>query len=133
MEEGKHILLVDDESSFRFSIGVVLRMAGFRLCEAGDGHEALRRFHDARIRETPVDLVLTDVRMPGMAGIELIDEIRRHEPGVPIVVVTCCNEPCDAEELRIRGCRDAIAKPFDPTELVRLVRRVLEDSAEVVS
>ncbi|MBI5905086.1 MAG: response regulator [Deltaproteobacteria bacterium] len=132
MEHGKHILLVDEDPSFRFSAGIVLRNAGLRVSEAGDGEEALRRFRDARFGRNPVDLLLANVRTPGMSALELIDEIRRLGDDVPFAVMTCCDEPCVSEEIRKRGCRDAIAKPFDPAEFVRRVRRALEDSSEPV-
>jgi len=115
---GKHILVVDDEREFRFSAEIALRRAGYRAEVAGDGMEALVKLAESVERKDPFDLIVLDIRMPGMSGVELMDEMSRREIFVPVFVMTCFVEKGLARELNARGCFDIIEKPFPPQELV---------------
>ena len=115
---GKHILVVDDEREFQFSAEIALRRAGYRAEVAGDGMEALAKFAESEQRKDPFDLVVLDIRMPGMSGVELMDEMSRRGIFVPVFVMTCFVEKGLARELNARGCLDVIEKPFPPQELV---------------
>lgn len=118
MEKRLHVLLVDDEPDFRFSAAVALKRAGYRVSEAGDGGEALSMILDAEDRGVPFSLLLTDVRMPGISGVDLLDELNRRGIRLPAIAITGFGEPGMYAELAVRGCLDAIEKPFEPRELV---------------
>lgn len=77
------ILLVDDQKSLRRSLSLMLQGAGFETEEAESGEEAL-----SHLSKQTVDLVITDLRMEGMSGVDLLREIKRINPGLPIILIT---------------------------------------------
>jgi len=121
----KSILIVDDEASFRFSAGVALRRNGYRVTEAGDGKQALAAVLESRRRGDPFDLVVTDIRMPELSGIELIDALKEHGVSVPICAITCFGDEALVAELSGKGCREYLEKPFPPEELVTWIGTIL--------
>jgi len=120
-----HILIVDDEEGFRFGAVVALRRAGFRVSEAGDGGEALQRILSARDAGDPVRLVVTDIRMPVMSGIELIDALRERGVDAALCAITCFGDGDLVSRLAAKGCTEYIEKPFAPAELVGRIRSIL--------
>ncbi len=122
---GRRILLVDDEEPFLRSASMVLRTAGYRVGTASRGNEALRLLSDAREARDPYDLVITDLHMPVMSGIELIDEMRRRNFRIPVFPITGLSEASLRSELSRRGVTAWIEKPFGPKELVEQVERLL--------
>jgi DNA-binding response OmpR family regulator len=119
--ERKHILLADDEPGFRFSAGLALRMAGYRVSEAQDGLDALDGLVRFKDEGTPVDLLVTDLRMPNLDGAELVDALKRHDVPVPVFVVSGCFDPEALRELSLFGCVEYMEKPFQPSELVHRI------------
>jgi CheY-like chemotaxis protein len=126
----RHVLIVDDEPNFRFSTGIALRRAGYAITEAENAEQALSLItraygHDLSLcqsgRPPSFDLLLVDIQMPGMSGVELIDEVRRRNIGVPIFVVSGFADKRLSDELRRRGCFDLLNKPFEPVELIEKV------------
>jgi len=117
------ILVVDDDDGFRRLVVDILAGAGYRTIEAASGDEALQ----ALVRE-PVDLVLTDQRMPGMDGLELTRRVRAATSPAAVVVMTAHGTiPRAVEAVRL-GAADYITKPLEsPAALRQLVRRVLGD------
>jgi PAS domain S-box-containing protein len=116
------ILIVDDEAIMRESIAVYLEDSGYGVAEAADGREGLTRF-----AEVAPDLVLLDLRMPGMDGLEVLSEIAGRDPDVPVVVVTGAGGMQDAVAALRLGAFDFIAKPIiDMAVLENAVRHGLE-------
>lgn len=118
----KTILTVDDSASIRQMVAFTLRDAGHTLVEAVDGRDALAKFG-----LQPVDLVLTDLNMPNMNGIELIRQIRAVPAGrfVPILLLTTESEPAKKVEARAAGATGWIVKPFTPDQLIAVIAKVL--------
>lgn len=108
--EKRNILLVDDEEALVWSLSQrITKLRPDYLVETvGDGHTALDR-----IVARPVDLLVTDIRMPGMSGLELIMTARRAQPGLPVVVMTAYSTPDVKQEIQIRGSIDYLEKPFE--------------------
>jgi len=119
------ILLVDDESDFRFSASIALRKAGFEVVEAADGEEALSRIQEfLRSAEKP-DLLLTDLRMPKLCGLELLQALRELGIDIPVIAITgYCDDTLRKDFVRM-GCIEFMEKPFEPDDLVKRVRKVL--------
>ena len=115
------ILLVDDEEGFRFTGGVALRRGGYRVEEAANGKEALAKILSARDAGDPFDLVVTDIRMPEMSGIELIDALMELGDRTAVCAITCFGDQALIEELAGRGCTEYLEKPFDPVKLMAWV------------
>lgn len=121
MNARKKILLVDDEPDFLFSASVALRKAGYDVMEAGNGREALGRVLEARGASEPFSLIVTDIRMPLMSGLELVDELQRIGISVPVVAITGFGDKSLAADLEARGCVEYLEKPFKPEELVERI------------
>ena len=115
------ILAIDDERSVRDSYQVILD-GEHRILVAEDGPSGLRQ-----LCEKHVDLILLDITMPGMSGIEFLDVMRERGESVPVVVVTGSNTVSVAVDAMKRGAREFIVKPFDVDDLEVLVKRVLSE------
>ncbi len=119
------VLVVDDDLALAEMLGIVLRNDGFEVAHCADGATAL----DA-VRETQPDLVLLDVMLPGLDGIEVCRRIRR-ESGIPIVMLTARTDTIDVVVGLNAGADDYILKPFKPQELTARVRARLRRGDEV--
>jgi DNA-binding NtrC family response regulator len=112
----KRILVVDDESSLLMTLSANLELAGYEVLEAPDGATAL-----ALLEQKPVDLVLSDIRMPGMNGVELFHRIRELHPDMPVVLMTAfAVEDLVAEAIQ-DGAFTVLSKPFDIDQLVQML------------
>lgn len=110
------ILVVDDDTALAEMIGIVLRTEGFEPFFCEDGAAAIDAFHESR-----PDLVLLDLMLPGMDGIEVCARIR-EESGVPIIMLTAKSDTSDVVKGLESGADDYVVKPFNPKELVARVR-----------
>ena len=117
------VLIADDERGARMALEVALRLSGYEVVTAENGRAAL----DAR-QKFQFDLLLTDVYMPGISGLELVDEFRRLSPDTKIIVMTAQGSLEIAMQAIAQGAFDFIAKPFDIEEVIKLVRRATEPS-----
>ncbi len=110
------MLVVDDDPALAEMLGIVLRSEGFDAAFVGDGGAALAAFHEMR-----PDVVLLDLMLPGMSGIDVCRAIRT-ESGVPIVMLTAKSDTVDVVLGLESGADDYVVKPFKPKELVARVR-----------
>ena len=117
----ERILIVDDDDALRESLELVLASEGYSVVSADSGEAAL-----ACIEEHPVDVVLCDLRMPGIDGFELMPQIGRQLPGIPIVLMSAYGTQDLAVEAMRRGAYDYLAKPFQPTEVVLTLKKAYE-------
>jgi two-component system response regulator AtoC len=114
------VLLVDDDPAVAKVLGALLAQAGLTVHTAKSGTEAL-----ALLGHKPIDVVVSDVRMPGMSGLELLGEVTRGWPGVPIVLMTAHGTVPMAVEAMKAGALDFILKPFDREEILFILRKAL--------
>ncbi|HSK08559.1 MAG TPA: sigma-54 dependent transcriptional regulator [Vicinamibacterales bacterium] len=120
------ILVVDDELAQRTVLAGFLRKRGFEVIQAAAVPDALREL-SARM----IDLVLTDLRMPGASGIDLLEGARKINPEVPVIVMTAFATVASAVDAMKRGAADYLTKPIDLDELEVLIGRTLERRALV--
>ncbi|MFN2376227.1 MAG: sigma-54-dependent transcriptional regulator [Candidatus Binatia bacterium] len=120
MQREHTILVVDDEERFRLLLEAALTQRGHRVLTASSGKEAIARLDDN------VDLVLTDLRMPDIDGIGVLDETRSRGLSIPVILMTAYASVNSAVEAMRRGAFDYITKPFDLDELDVLVGRAFE-------
>jgi two-component system, chemotaxis family, chemotaxis protein CheY len=118
----KVILTVDDSASIRQMVSFTLKNEGYQVVEAVDGVDAL-----SKLKDKPADMVLTDLHMPNMNGIELIKKVR-SDPAykfIPIVFLTTESQGEKKQEGKAAGATGWIVKPFKPEQLVGVVKKVL--------
>ncbi|MGI9823168.1 MtrAB system response regulator MtrA [Agromyces sp. Marseille-Q5079] len=118
------VLVVDDDTALAEMIGIVLRTEGFDPVFCGDGSGALAAF-----REAKPDLVLLDLMLPGIDGIEVCARIRA-ESGTPIIMLTAKSDTADVVKGLESGADDYMVKPFNPKELVARIRTRLRPTPE---
>ncbi len=111
------ILIIDDEKSIRKTLGEILSYEGYKIEEAADGEEGLRKFS-----ATPFDIVLCDIKMPKMDGIEFLEQARAVNPDVPVVVISGHGNIDTAVEAVKKGAFDYISKPPDLNRLLITLR-----------
>ena len=118
----KTIITVDDASTMRKMIGFTLRSAGHQVLEAADGVDAFNVLQRSR-----VDMVITDVNMPNMNGIELTRRLRSlpQYRATPIILLTTESDPAKKNEGRAAGATGWIVKPFGQEQLLAVVSKVL--------
>jgi DNA-binding response OmpR family regulator len=120
MPDSATILLVDDEEAVQKLLTYPLEHEGFRVLQARDGEEALLQFAGER-----VDLVVLDLMLPQRDGLELLDELVQHRPGLPVVVLTARGEIEDRVQGLHAGAVDYMVKPFAVAELDARIRAQL--------
>jgi two-component system, OmpR family, KDP operon response regulator KdpE len=111
------ILVVDDEPAIRRALRAPLMELGFQVAEASRGEEALQT-----LRGTAYDVVLLDMNMPGIGGLETLRRIRAFAPRLPVLMLTVRDQEEDKVEALDRGADDYITKPFSTRELIARIR-----------
>ena len=114
------VLIVDDEKNYPHILSAVLEEEGFEALTAHSGHEALEILGDA-----DVDLVLTDMKMPAMGGMELLERIKAKELDIPVIMMTAHGTVDKAVEAMQKGAYTYILKPFDNERLVIYVNKAI--------
>jgi DNA-binding response OmpR family regulator len=125
MDKSARILIVDDEPNVRLVFRTALETAGYTVSEAADGHEAL-----ASLGINGADLVLLDLRMPGLDGMAVLRRLRDAGDNVLVVIITAHGSIPDAVAAMKLGAIDFLSKPIMPNELRRVVQEVLARHAD---
>jgi DNA-binding NtrC family response regulator len=120
MTQGR-ILIVDDEARMAEVVAAALRRAGHECETSSSGQAAL-----LALEERPADVIVTDWKMPGMDGVELLRQLRARRPGVPVILLTAHGTVPSAVAAMREGAFDYVTKPFDNDELRAIVARALE-------
>ena len=116
----KTILVVDDSETIRQQVGAALEQAGFAVLTARDGMEGLERIE----RDAP-SMVILDVNMPRMNGIEVLESLDLRRSGLPVVLLTTEVQPTLMTRARKAGARGWMVKPVNVEQLVETVRKVM--------
>ncbi|MFQ6041915.1 MAG: sigma-54-dependent transcriptional regulator [Candidatus Poribacteria bacterium] len=124
MKPKKKILIVDDDEAHRLMLKANLSKEGYQLSEAGDGLSAVQA-----VREGFFDLILMDIRMPKLSGIEALKEIKAISPSIPVLLITAFAELQTAIEAVKLGAEDYIQKPIDAAKLKVTIANLLELNA----
>lgn len=115
------VMIVEDDESVRHLYSHILKNSGYDVIEAVDGQEALTKY-----LEQPCDMVITDMNMPVMNGMDLIEELRRHSPDVSIIMITAYGTSHTHREALKRGSDDYIPKPFEIEDFQARVRGLFD-------
>jgi two-component system chemotaxis response regulator CheY len=118
----RKIMTVDDSASVRKMISFTLKQHGYEVVEAVNGTEALRK-----LKEEKIDMLITDINMPELDGIDLVRKVRDNPSYkfIPIIILTTEAQAGKKEEAKAAGATGWIVKPFRPEQLAAVVRKVL--------
>ena len=119
--QAPRIWVVDDDRAVRFVLATALRDAGFEVTAFAAAAEALVSLQ----REPVPALVVTDVRMPGDSGLQLLDKLKAAQPDLPVIVMSAHTDVASTAGAFRGGAHEFLSKPFDLDEAVALVRRAL--------
>lgn len=116
------VLVVDDEALIRWSLNERLSSVGYEVQEAGDGASALTYFREGAPR---IDLVVLDLKLPDVDGVDLLKQIKCLCPTCRVVLMTAFGTPDKLADARNNGAYDVVGKPFDLDEMLRVVEGAL--------
>jgi CheY-like chemotaxis protein len=114
------LLIVDDNEGVRHLVSRWLERAGFTVREAKDGAEAIEK-----VKEDPPDIILADIRMPKIDGIELARIIKSEYPGIKVILMTAYSSPQTIAQARREGVDDYLEKPFTKDQVEKITMEVL--------
>ncbi|MFW5692102.1 MAG: response regulator transcription factor [Chloroflexota bacterium] len=120
-EDNAYVLVVDDEGANRYSVSKTLQRVGYIVAEAASGEEALEM-----MAKQPFDVVLTDIRMPGLDGVELLRRIKEESPDVIVILMTAYASLGTAVEALRLGAHDYLIKPSSSQDIRQSVARGVE-------
>ena len=115
------ILVVDDEESIREFFQIMLKREGYEVFTAANGKEGLEH-----LKKNPVDLIISDIQMPELSGLELLSKVREIDPEMVVMMITAFGSTEIAVEAMKRGAYDYIQKPFKIDEVKIIIRQALE-------
>jgi CheY-like chemotaxis protein len=116
----RHVLVVDDDGALRHAIAALLDQAGYRTEQASDGREAL-----SKLQQEPVDLLLLDIGLPGMSGLDILAQIRSQAAPPPVIMMTADDTPETLLQSFRAQAQRFIRKPFPPRRIVEIVSDLL--------
>ncbi|NWF56204.1 MAG: response regulator [Syntrophaceae bacterium] len=119
MKPKNSVLVVDDEFGVRESLKMILK-SYYEIHTAADGEEAL-----GILKERKFDLITLDLNMPGLSGIETLRELRKIDDEVPVIMITGYGTQKDEKESLKYGARDFICKPFNISQIISVIDRIL--------
>ncbi|MFC2174143.1 ATP-binding protein, partial [Acidobacteriota bacterium] len=121
---GQSILIIDDEEHIRTSLAEMLELSGYKVSSCSSGEEGL-----SRLKEGKVDLVITDLGMPGMSGWQVVDTIRRDHPGVITILMTGWGYQIDPEDIKSSGVDEIVCKPFKLNDILSIFNSLFSGAA----
>ncbi len=117
----KRILMIDDDPHMHRIVGIYLKNKAFKIVNVQSARFALHK-----LQEEHFDLILSDIQMPGMDGIELIKTIRAKFPNLPVIVLSAFDTDKFKDDFKTFEHLEIIAKPFDQDTLLRIIERSLQ-------
>ena len=121
MDRERKRLVIDDEPAIREGVRRILEAESFRVETFGSGVAALER-----LKKEPFDLVITDLKMPGISGTDVLKAVKEIHPDLPVIFITGYSSVESAVEVMKLGAVDYIAKPFTPEEMLSVIKTALE-------
>lgn len=122
MNKKNKILVIDDENIVRISCKKILSPEGFEVALASDGYEAIEL-----IKKDTYDIIITDLKMPKMDGLEVLEWIKKNSPSSKVIVITGFSTPEIAEKAVATGAAGYLEKPFTPETLLSVVQSVINE------
>ena len=124
----RRILIVDDEKSVRMVLAKALTKTGFYFREAETGETAM-----IRIEDEPFDLVISDISMPGMDGIELLKKVKSIHPEMDFIIMTGYASDCSYVDIMDAGASDYMSKPFSMNSALARIKRIARERKNIIN
>src|SRR5260221_3327572 len=121
-----NILIIDDEKAIRKTLSEILSYEGYKIDEAGDGEEGLKK-----VKEKAYDVILLDIKMPKIDGIEFLEKTKETNPDIPIIMISGHGTIETAVEAVKKGAYDYISKPPDLNRLLITIRNAMDKNTLV--
>lgn len=119
------VLIAEDDAELRFLLQHVLEQDGYRVMTVSDG-EALRKIVEGSPPgSTDIDVVISDIRMPGYSGLQVLELLRQRDAGLPVILISAFADDEACAEARRLGAANILSKPFDPAELRGALRALV--------
>ncbi|MGA9116667.1 MAG: response regulator [Bacteroidota bacterium] len=122
MAEKRKILVVDDEEALRMVLGSELQSEGYEVGLAAAGDEAITELHKKQY-----DLILLDIKMPGMNGFDVLKHVKENYPATKVIMLTGFADLKNAIESKKLGAEDFVSKPYDLVDLLTTIERVMSE------
>lgn len=116
------VLVVDDEISVADALEMILRDSGYDVAVALTGRDALVMANSRRF-----DVTITDLRLPDMSGLDVLNSIKKKDPAVLVIIITAHSTPEIIIELKSRGAYEVLSKPFYPSDVLTLINNGLKE------
>lgn len=123
----RHILVIEDEKHTRVTIEMILKKSGFKVTSTENGLSALNKIMSMNSKHEKYDLILLDILMPELGGIEMIDILIENNINIPVIVITGYADKEIKNQLAMKRCNEIIEKPFIPDDLVDRVKAILDE------
>lgn len=120
------IMVVEDDLSFLYSISFTLKRQKYLVGMSSNGTDGLRHLLEAKREAIPFHLLVTDIAVPGLAGLDLIDRLNEQNLRIPIIVIMANSDRSLVAQLEKRGIRELLPKPFTSDELMKRISSVLD-------
>ena len=127
MERVKKILIADNEEDIRISLTMIFKRMGYIVSVAHDGDEALKILFDSQTGGQPFDLLICDLQMPILTGLDLVKRMIKKKNRTKVLVIAGVGDKEGVTQLRRLGCEDFINKPFLPRNIIERVSRLMKD------
>jgi len=121
-----HILIVDDEEKLTQCLEMILLIEGYNVTTANSGEKALELIKEIYKRGSRIDVLITDLCMPGMSGVELIKNLNQQGISPATIGISGFTDEETVAELQQKGCDDLILKPFTPEELLCRISKLVD-------
>lgn len=122
MENPHHVLVVDDQKGVRQLLQIFFQEEGFKTTAVSNGQEAVNFLHSQK-----PDLIVMDVKMPIMSGLEALSHIKKLHPGIPVIMMTAYADEVKRKKLVNLGAKMCLFKPLDLEQLLDTVNRILNN------
>ena len=126
----KHILIAEDQQSARFVLTFQLKKAGFKVTATENGAIALKIIQDNLNSDNKIDLLVSDIEMPELSGLDLYKKIIEQKYNIPIIIMTAYGTKNIVVELMKMGCSEYLDKPFPPDELTNRINQIFEEEKQ---
>lgn len=126
----EHLLVVEDEKNLRIVISMLLKQKGYKVTEASNGLDALHKLVELHnYSDNPIQLIVLDIQMPELNGLEMIDWLKNEGFNIPVVAISGYGNNDLIAELNCRGCLDYLNKPFVPEQILSKIDKILMNAA----